>query len=493
MVKIIKFFLFDDLKYRVNYTSEGIDKKISSAILNLFLSYFVKSIRTGILYKKIEDKYIMLRVDYEEDENEYVIKFVYIDALIDYPIKMMYENGFIDSDFKHADYPNLEFDTLSKYMKSIDASGFRQIVSALFSAKYYDSAIRLRGNIKELLLWIAAIQTIFTKELAEGISFKIENYKNDIGMASISISGNIIDIRDRFTIDNKIEVNKIYKFTSILERHYLVPSSNLEAFLLFTTHFDYKNLDERFEDIYNIYMISRLGIGDIDYSTVKLSFDTLEDIGTKEAKRIVILNMLKGIDKLTTEMDIKFFKLILGFAFRASNEMESLFINEMCKDLYVKSLVSLLFGGRYKDIAQLEQAIEEVESISDKRALYKYILDDKRLEHIDIYQNIDFTPERVQFMLKNILKYNIELGYKWNNLTEKASGIITKSIIGLIKEDLDYEEFFYVISQDEEYLSNILIGIFEKLENEYIQESFMKQVTKFLIHLEDLEAISIRK
>ncbi|MEG0479947.1 MAG: hypothetical protein RR539_03010, partial [Clostridium sp.] len=330
MVKIIKFFLFDDLNYRINYTSDGVDKKISSIIVSLFLSYFVKGIKSGILYKKIEDKHLILRVDYEEEEKQYVVQFVYVDSLDDYPIKIMYESGFIDSDFKHQDYQDLEFETLSRYMKSIDGQGFRQMVSGLFRSKYYNSSIRIRGHAKELLLWIGIVQTVFPIELAQSVSFKVENYSNGMGMASISISDNIVDVRYRFSLEGDNSNVEQYKFTSMLERHYLVPSTNLEAFFLFATHFDYKVLDERIEDIYNIYMISRLGLGDYEYSDVKVAFDTLEEIGSKEAKRIVILNMLKVIDKLTTEIDIKFFKLIIGFSFRAAKEMESLFINEMC-------------------------------------------------------------------------------------------------------------------------------------------------------------------
>lgn len=493
MVKVIKFFLFDDLNYRINYTSEGVDKKITSAILSLFLSYFIKGINTGILYKKIDNKYLILKVENENDDNEYVIKFVYLDNLSDYPVKLMYEKGFIDSDFKHEEYDNLEFETLSKYMKSIDAFNFKEIVSALFKAKYYNSAIRIRGNIKELLLWIAAIQTIFPQHFAEGISFKIEQYKNDIGMASISISDNLIDLRYRLNLDSETENIERYSFTSILEMHYLVPSNNLEAFFLFATHFDYKELDERLEDIYNIYMISRVGIGDRDYSIVKLAIDNLEEIGTKEAKRIVILNMLKVIDKLTTEMDVKFFKLTMGFAFRACNEMESLFINEMCKELYIRSLVSTLFGGRYKSIEQFEQAVSEIESLTDKRELYKYILDDKRLDNLELYLTIDLTPERVLCMLKHLLLYNIELGYKWNKFTEKLQEIITRAINVISKSNLSILNMLEEILGDDEYVSSILIRVFDAIENEQLQKNLIKDAVKFFMGIEDEKAVEIRK
>ncbi|KMT23330.1 hypothetical protein [Clostridium cylindrosporum] len=493
MVKIIKFFLFDDLNYRIDYTSEGVDKKISAIILSLFLNYFIKGINIGILYKKIDNKYLILKVESEELDGAYVIKFVYLDSLNDYPVKLMYENGFIDNDFKHSEYDNLEFETLSKYMKSIDAVGFRQIVSAIFKAQYYNSAVRLRGNTKELLLWIASIQMIFPKEFAEDISFKIEQYKNDIGMASLSISDNIIDIRYKINIENEDLSMERYKFTSLLQRHYLLPSTNLEAFFLFVTYFDYKKLDERLEDIYNIYMISRLGIGDIDYSTVKLAIDNLEEIGSKEAKRVVILNMLKVIEKLTTEMDVKFFKLIMSFAFRACNEMESLFINEMCKELYLKSLVSILFSGRYKSIESFEQAVNEIENIAEKKSLYKYMLDDKRLEHIGIYLDLDCTPERVLVMLKYLLKYNIELGYKWSKFTQKFIDIIAKGISIIAKSELDLEDFLHTIALDEEYLARVLTDIYVAIDNEKIQLSFVSKVSEFLDEVEDDRIVELRK
>ncbi|MEG1416662.1 MAG: hypothetical protein RSA01_04290 [Clostridium sp.] len=493
MVKIIKFFLFDDLNYRINYTSDGVDKKISSIIVSLFLSYFVKGIKSGILYKKIEDKHLILRVDYEEEEKQYVVQFVYVDSLDDYPIKIMYESGFIDSDFKHQDYQDLEFETLSRYMKSIDGQGFRQMVSGLFRSKYYNSSIRIRGHAKELLLWIGIVQTVFPIELAQSVSFKVENYSNGMGMASISISDNIVDVRYRFSLEGDNSNVEQYKFTSMLERHYLVPSTNLEAFFLFATHFDYKVLDERIEDIYNIYMISRLGLGDYEYSDVKVAFDTLEEIGSKEAKRIVILNMLKVIDKLTTEIDIKFFKLIIGFSFRAAKEMESLFINEMCKELYIKSLVSLLFNGRYRDVYQLEEAVLEVEKFTDTRELYKYILDDKRIEHINIYMNIDFTPDRVMYMVKYILSANIALGYKWNKLSEKLMGLVNISIKSMVREELEYEEFFFSMSGDDEYIASMMLLIFEKIENEKLQEHFMKCITSFFKKSEESLSTAIRK
>lgn len=493
MVKRISFFLFDDLNYRIDYSSEGVDKKIIQVIMSLFLNYFVKGIRAGILYKRIDGKFLILKVEGEERENEYTIKFVYLDKLENYPIKLIYETGFIDNNFKHPDYDDLEFQTLSKYMKSIDAFNFRAVVSALFRAKYYNSAIRLRGSIKELLLWVAAIQTIFPEDLAKGISFKIEQYKNDIGMASISISDNIIDIRYRINIDVETESIEIYKFTSILEMQYLMPSKNLEAFFLFSTHFDYKELDERLEDIYNIYMISRVGIGDNDYTTLKLAIDNVEEIGSKEAKRIVVLNLLKVIDKLTMEMDLKTFRLVMSFMFRASNEMESLFINEMCKDLYLKAFISVLFEGRYKTLDALEEVVEELEKLMDKRDLYKYVLDDKRLDHISIYINIGKSPEKVLFVFKLLLKCNIELGYKWNKFSEKFMTVV-KACTGIIsKQVLDLNELLHSICEDEEYISSLLIAIYTDIESEDIQSNFNNQVVSFLMEVEDEKAIEIRK
>lgn len=492
MIKIIKFFLFDDLNYRVNYTSEGIDKNITSAILNLFLSYFIKGVNTGVLYKKIEGKYLLLKVEIEEN-NEYVIKFAYLDSLSDYPIKIMYEKGFIDRKFKHSEYENLEFDTLSRYMRNIDAFLYRETVSALFRAKYYNSAIRIRGNIKDLIIWIAAIQTIFPKEFAEGITFKLEQYKNDIGVASLSISDNLIDIRYRIHLDTEVNDIAKYKFTSLLEMQYLMPSSNLKSFFVFLTNFDYKELDERLEDIYSIYMITRVGIGEADYTTVKLAFDTLDEIGTKEAKRIAVLNMLKIIDMLAGEMSIKLFELIMSFTFKASKEMESLFINELSKQLYIKSLLSILFSGRYKSPEIFEQAIELVESNQEKKDLYKYILDDRRLEDISIYLNIDIVPERALIMLKYLLNASITLGHKWDKLSEKFMEIVNRSIVSISKEEINILELFDVLLLDEGYFSSVSIGIFESIENEAIQEDFISQIVKFNLRLDEEKVIEVRK
>ena len=493
MVKVIKFFLFDDLNYRINYSSEAMDDKISSAILNLFLSYFVKGINTGILYKKIENKFLIMKVDSEEDDNEYTIKFVYLESLSEYPVKLMYEKGFIDSKFKHKDYDNLEFDSISKYMKSIDAEGFREVVSALFKAKYYNSAIRIRGNIKELLIWIAAIQTIFPREFSDSISFKIEQYKNEIGMASISICENLVDIRYRLSLDKETENIEKYRFTSMLEMQYLMPSNNLKEFFLFVTYFDYKELDERLEDIYNIYMLSRLGIGDIDYTAVRLAFDTLEEIGNSEAKRVVILNMLKVIDTFTGEMDLKLFKLIMEFAFKASNEMESLFINQMCKEFYVKALMNIIFENKYKNIETLENTMSEVESLTDAKELYRYILDDKRLENIKYCLSINTDSEKALFILKNILHYNMELGYKWSKFSEMLMDIIDSCIKSIANKNLDLGELLSTIMVDEDFAINIIIKIYNLIEVEEVQNNFINEIVNTLNLMEDEKALDIRR
>lgn len=493
MVKVIKFFLFDDLNYRINYSSEAVDNKISSAILNLFLSYFVKGINTGILYKKIENKFLIMKVDSEEDDNEYTIKFVYLENLSEYPIKLMYEKGFIDSKFKHKDYEDLEFESLSKYMKSIDAHGFREVVSALFKAKYYNCAIRIRGNIKELLIWVAAIQTIFPREFSDSISFKIEQYKNEIGMASISICENLVDVRYRLSLDKETESIEKYRFTSMIEMQYLMPSNNLKEFFLFVTYFDYKVLDERLEDIYNIYMISRLGIGDVDYTAVRLAFDTLNEIGSSEAKRVVILNMLKVIDTFTGDMDLKLFRLIMEFAFKASNEMESLFINQMCKEFYVKALVSIIFENKYKDIETLENTISEIENFTEKNELYRYLLDDKRLENIKFCLSINVDSEKALFILKNLLHYNMELGYKWNKFSETLMDIIDSCVKSIANKDLDLSELLSNIMVDEEFATNIIIKIYNLIEVESVQHKFINEIVDTLNLMEDEKALDIRK
>lgn len=503
---------------RLTGISQEFDRKDLKEVENLIIDHLSGDIRQCFAFLKLASGRFCIIYANPSDNEEYMAHAITMDEgqFSFYPIE-----AYKTSLFSAASYRNIEieakylpdlkqlplneelnFDSMVSFVKKTSGYSVKKLISVFLDSIKSDKSLILSGTEESLIYSISVIQMAFPLKLAHDVFFLIDSSDGKSFRANITIKSETINHEpmEGHLVHINAEENfkdietRDYKFSHIVELGYLIAKQNLDAFHIFLNYFCYDSLDDRIEDAYNLFLIVKTGIGEMDIETIEAAIEFAHEYGTSEANRQILIQMPGALDKISREVNFQSGEIITKFLFKAANQVNSIFFLDRVYDFFYKSIYNMVFGSNGDDILKIDEFYNSIlESNNDKaEELARYAINPKRIDALNHYLVIDREADKSKFYLRLAINSLIKLKYQWKNAyaMNGIKELIDNCIENITLSSTSYKSILTAASEEEDYFVSIFIKLYEKLE---YTDKIVENMSDILKSKDDIWALRVRK
>jgi hypothetical protein len=399
---------------------------------------------------------------------------------------------------------DISFEKICNYLKPLAAYGLRDMLNALIECSETGDTIAIYGKHEDVMYYAFAIYKAFPAVIANNILFSLSNYEEK-SLCKLKVLGSEWEEEvenppaHTFSLEENIKIRSAhdYRFTHLVEMGYLISINNLIAFNSFLGHFKYNNLDSKIEDAYNIYSISKTGIGELSLEEVKSALEFTYSYGNDGAYRQILINLGHAIEKMSGEVTLQSGEALACFMFRAAEKTKSLFFINRANEFFFKCLYNLILKsheGRALEVYELYENVLGLNKDSAEKFM-RYIIDPKRIGIFIDYLQENNSPEKAEIVLRMILGSFINLKFTWKKalLVEGFNRLLEICILNIATSNIDLLPLLKILSQDENYFVNVFLMIYRTLSLKSAKDEMVKNLAEVLKAKDDNSALRIRR